>query len=136
MSWKPKYFIVYPHKSVDNLRWECTTHYACMAHIPNMLRELLGVSTVGREIKLIWNFQHQSEMKDKYNISYQQLEDYIKSNCSMLSFTAKGTRKRAIKELKRLGAKELCLADSYRDMMLMQAFYRNHQSFPPDATVV
>lgn len=129
-NWKAKYFIVYPHKSFDDLKWECTTHYACRAHVPNMLQEILNVSTVGGEIKLIWNHHHEREMIERFNITYEELDDYIKSDCSMISFSSKRTRKRALKELKRLGAKEMCTADGYKDMMLIQAHYRKNRSLP------
>ena len=129
MSFKPKFFIVYPHSSVESLKWECTTHYKCMAHIPNMLQELLKISTIGSEIKLIWNEQHRYEVIKNNNITYKQLEDYLKSNCSIISFSAKGTRKRALKEMKRLGAKEMFLVDSYREVIIAQSNYRNYKSF-------
>lgn len=136
MTKKQKYYIVYPHKSVEDLQWECTTHYRCRAHIPNMLQQLLGVKTVGDEIKLIWNHQHEAQMIKEYEVTYSQLRDYIKASCCMISFTAKGTRKRAIEHLKRLGAKEMCLSDNYRDVIILQAHYHNNKSFPENADVI
>jgi|SRR5690606_17279691 len=129
MSFKPQFFIVYPYSSVDNLQWECTTHYRCMAHIPNMLQELLNVKTIGSEIKLIWNEQHRRQVLKDNDLTYQQLEDYLKSGCSMISFSAKGTRQKAYNEMKRLGAKEMFFADSYRDMVIAQANYRRFKEF-------
>ena len=129
MSFKPKYYIVYPHKSVNDLKWECTTHYRCMAHIPIMLQELLNVKTIGSELKWIIDSSHRWELMQDYNVTSEDLENYVKSNCSIISFAAKGTRKRALQEMKRLGATEMHLADSYRDVILSQANYRVNKTF-------
>lgn len=129
MAFKPKYYIVYPYKSVENLKWECTTHYACMAHIPIMLKELLNVKTIGSEIKWIIDSRHKQELIEDYNVTSEDLENYVKSSCSIITFKSKGTRKRALKEMKRLGATEMYLADSYREVILSQAHYRLHKNF-------
>ena len=69
-------------------------------------------------------------MIERFNITYQELDDYIKSDCGMISFASQVTRKRALKELKRLGAKDMCIADSYKEMMLIQAHYRRNKALP------
>ncbi len=121
MKFKPKFFIVIPHSSINNLVWECTTHYPCMAHIPHMLRELLNVKTIGREIKWIVNQEHRLSVMKKYNVSWEDIDDYLRADASMISFSAKRTRDRAIKELKRLDIGKIYACDSYRDMLLKQA---------------
>lgn len=134
MSWKPKYYIVYSHATVENLRWECDTHYRCMGHICYMLQGLLNVKTIGSEIKWILGGWHEAQLVKDHGVTYQEISDYVKSRCCMLSFTAKGTRKRALAEMQRLGAKEMYLADSYGDMMKAQAHYKNHNKFPKTHT--
>ena len=129
MRFKPKFYIVYPHSSVNDLEWECTTHYRCMGHIPNMLQELLNVKTIGSEIKWIIDNHHRYSLMEKYNVTSEDIDNYVKSNCGLISFTAKGTRSRALKEMKRLGAKEMYLADGYRDVLLSQANYRLYKTF-------
>lgn len=136
MSWKPKYYIVFSDKSMDDLKWECTTHYQCYAHIPNMLQELLGVSTIGGELKICFGWWHKSEMVKKHNVTYDEIDDFFAANTHILSFSAEGTRKKAVKQLLRLGAKGLCLVDSYRDAILYQAYYHKNKSFPNEALVV
>ncbi|WP_435624487.1 hypothetical protein [Flagellimonas sp.] len=101
-----------------------------MAHIPNMLHELLNVKSISGELKLIWNDWHERELVKKYDVTYKQLEHYVKADSGMLSFSSERTRDRAIRELKRLGADEFYLVDNYRDVILSQAHYYENGTFP------
>ncbi len=121
MSFKRNFFLVIPRPSVDNLIWECTTHYKCIGNIPDMLRELLNVKTIGSEIKWVVNTEHRLNIMRKHNVSWDDIDNYLQADAFMLAFSAKRTRDRAIKELKRLKAGEMYLCDSYRDMLLKQA---------------
>lgn len=129
MSWKPKFFIVYPDELIDQIEWPEGWGYRCVATLPSMLKEVLKVETIGSEIKLIWNDRHRNIMLEKNSISNEQLDDYLRANCSMLSFKAKGTMKRAVKALEKMGATNFVCVNSYRDMVLQQAFYRKNKKF-------
>lgn len=94
-----------------------------------MLREILNVSTIGGEWKLIWNNNHRRQVIKQNNISSQDLDDYLKADCSMLSFSAKGTMTKTAKLLIELGADNIICVDNYRDMMLQQAFYKKNKKF-------
>ncbi|WP_422858786.1 hypothetical protein ACOKFD_15715 [Flagellimonas sp. S174] len=95
-----------------------------------MLHELLNVKSIGAELKLIWNNWHERQIVNKYDVSYMEIENYIKADSGMLSFSSTRTRDRAIRELKRLGADEFYLADNYRDVILSQAHYYINGTFP------
>ena len=129
MSWKPRFYIVYPYSLVDQISWPEGWGNKCVANISSMLREVLNVSTIGSEIKLIWNDEHRYIMLEKNSITNKQLDDYIKSNCSMLSFISEGTMKRAVNALKSMGAINFICVNSYREVILQQAFYRHNKSF-------
>ena len=129
MSWKPNFYIVFPYSLAYQINWPEDWKYQCVANIPKMLKEVLNVSTIGSEIKLIWNENHRDTMIKKNGITYEQLDDYLKSDCSMLSFISKGTMKRAVKALERMGAVDFVCVSSYRDVILQQAFYRHNKHF-------
>lgn len=128
MSWKPNFYIVFPYSLAYQINWPEDWKYQCVANIPAMLKEVLNVS-IGSEIKLIWNEEHRDAMIKKYDITYEQLDDYLKSGCSMLSFISEGTMKRAVKALKQMGAMNFVCVSSYRDVILQQAFYRHNNHF-------
>ena len=129
MKWKPKFFIVYPDKMIHQIKW--TDNWGChsVSNLPEMLQEILNVSTIGSEMKLIWNNNHRWQVIEQNNISSQELDDYLKADCSMLSFSVKGTMNKTSKLLIELGADNIICVESYRDMMLQQAFYKNNKKF-------
>jgi nucleoid-associated protein YejK len=129
MKWKPKFFIVYPDKMIHQIKW--TDNWGChsVSNLPEMLREILNVSTIGTEWKLIWNNNHRWQVIEQNNIFSQELDDYLKADCSMLSFSAKGTMNKTAKLLIELGADNIICVDNYRDMILQQAFFKNNKNF-------
>lgn len=131
MNSKPKFFIVYPYDMIDQIAWPEGCDYRCDANLPSMLEDVLEIKddSIGSEVKLIWNSSHRREMLVKNNITYDQLEDYLHSSCSMLSFGDKDLRKKVVETLKKLGAIDFICVDSYRDMILQQAFYKENKKF-------
>ncbi|MBD9179636.1 MAG: hypothetical protein EGP82_10770 [Odoribacter splanchnicus] len=129
MGWNPNFYIVFPYSLAYQINWPEGWGYQCVANLPLMLKEVLNVSTIGSEIKLIWNEDHRDTMIKKNEITYEQLDDYLKSDCSMLSFLSEGTMKRAVKALKRMGAVNFVCVSSYRDVILQQAYYRHNKNF-------
>ena len=47
----------------------------------------------------------------------------------MLSFSAKGTMNKTAKLLNQLGADNIICVDSYREVILQQAFFKNNKKF-------
>lgn len=129
MKWKPKFFIVYPDKMIHQIKWTANWRNHTVSNLPGMLREILNVSTISTEFKLIWNNNHRWQVIEQNNISSSQLDDYLKADCSMLSFSAKGTMNKTAKLLIELGADNIICVDNYRDMMLQQAFYKKNKKF-------
>ena len=130
MSFKPKYFILFPYIMIENMTWPDNCDYRCAANLPSMLRQKLNVKTIGGEIKLIWNDEHRNIILKKNNITNEQLNDYIKSNSCMLSFLSNMTRKRVMKYMDKLNAIGYVCVENYRDVLLYQAFYQNNKKFP------
>ena len=129
MKWKPKFFIVYPDKMIHQIKWPGNWASHSVSNLPEMLREFLNVSSIGSEMKLIWNQNHRWQVIEQNNITAQDLDDYLKADCSMLSFSAKGTMNKTAKLLIQLGADNIICVDTYRDMILQQAFYKKNNEF-------
>lgn len=129
MSWKPNFYIVFPYELAYQINWPEDWKYQCVDNIPKMLKEVLHVGTIGSEIKMIWNEHHREVMLEKNNITDEQLEDYLHADCSMLSFLSPGTMNRAVKALEKMGATNFICVNSYRDVILQQAFYRHNKKF-------
>ena len=130
MSWKSKYFILFKDDLNWKIKWPEGWGNQCPANLAPMLQEVLKTKAVGSELKLIWNWAHERDMITKYEITYQQLYDYVKANVGSLHFQSEGTRKRAVKALLEMGATNLVLVDNYRDLLLYQAHFRNTGEFP------
>ena len=130
MSFKPKYYIIFPYRMIDEMEWPKGCDYRCPANLPSMLRDQLNVQTIGGEIKLIWNDTHRYEILKKNSITNEQLNDYLMSNSCIVSFISNGTRQRALKCLDKLGAKGYVCVDNYREVLTYQAFYKNNKKFP------
>ena len=128
MSWKPKFYIVYADSMIQQVAFP-EGWAMCTANLPTLLRELLNISTIGSEIKLIWNLEHREIMLEKNGITNDQLDAYIKADCNMLSFTTKGTMRRVVKELKKMGCENFVCVDNYKDMILQQVFYQQNKYF-------
>jgi hypothetical protein len=129
MKWKPKFFIVYPDKMIHQIKWTDNWRNHTVSNLPEMLREILNVSTIGTEWKLIWNNHHKWQVIEQNNITALDLDDYLKADCSMLSFSTKGTMNKTAKLLIELGADNIICVENYRDMMLQQAYYKNNKKF-------
>mgnify|MGYP000666069510 CR=1 FL=1 len=130
MGFKSKYHIIFPNEMVYKMDWPEGCDYCCPANVPSMLRDKLNVQTIAGEIKLIWNHEHRMEILKDNNITDEQLDDFLKADCSNIHFAAEGTRKRALKYLDKIGATGYVCADSYRDVLLFQAHFENNGEFP------
>lgn len=53
MGWNPNFYIVFPYSLAYQIKWPEGWGYKCVDNIPLMLKEVLNVSTIGSEIKLI-----------------------------------------------------------------------------------
>ena len=53
MNWKPKFFIVYPDNMIHQIKWSDNWRVHCVSNLPEMLKEILNVSTIGSELKLM-----------------------------------------------------------------------------------
>lgn len=135
MSFKSKFYILYKHGMENQIQWPEGWGNTCRANLASMLQEVLNTKAVGGELKLIWNYQHEKEIRTKYDITYDQLQDYLKAESGSLHFQSEGTRKRAAKALEKMGAKDLVFVDNYRDVLLYQAHFRNHEKFPSETEV-
>lgn len=130
MSWKPNFFIIYPYKMINELEKPENYGYLCAGNLCEALRDLLNVKSIGSEIKLIWNNEHRWQLIKDYDLQPSDLDDYIKSNCSIISFKSDFLMKRAIKQLKKMGAKsEFICVDNYREVILQQAYYKRNGCF-------
>lgn len=126
----PKYYIIYPRKVIDELTppegWSLYP-----GNLGDALKELLNVKAIiGSEIKLIWNSGHRWSIIQDYNITPEDLDDFLKADCSLLSFETAALRNRVLKQLKKMGLKtEVASVDCYRDVLLQQAQYHRHGCF-------
>lgn len=130
MSWNPKYFILYRHGMEDIIQWPKKWGNTCRANLCSMLQEVLKTENVGSELKLILDAQHAYQVRQNNKISYQELEDYVRARTGSLHFHSKRIRQKALIALKEMGARELLLVDSYREVLLYQAFFHRNSRFP------
>lgn len=121
---------------IHQIKW--TDNWGCcsVSNLPEMLREILNVSTIGGEMKLIWNKNHRWQVIQQNNISSQELDDYLKADYSMSSSNAKGTINKTAKLLIELGADNIICVYNYRDMILQQAFHKNNKKFKKNSSVL
>lgn len=130
MSWKPKFYIIYPLKMIDEIRNPDASEYLCAGNLSETLQEVLNVKAIGSEIKLIWNNQHRWQIIKDYDLQPEDLDDYIKSNCSILSFKTEYVMKRAYRILHLMGAKsKIKCVENYRDVILNQANFKRNGEF-------
>lgn len=123
-KWCPKYYIVYPYKMINELDKPDGWGYLCAGNLSEALQEVLNVKSIGSEIKLIWNNQHRWKLIDDYQLEPDDLDCYLKSNCSLLSFKTEYLMKRCAKQLRKMGATcDIVLVDNYRDVILQQAHF-------------
>ena len=127
---KSKHYILYEHGMELLINWPDGWGNTCRANIPSMLKEVLNVKSISTEIKGILGSWHHREIVTNNEVTYQDVEDYVKSSTSSIHFQSPGTRKRAVKALMKMGAESLVLVDSYRDLILYQAHHYNHGKFP------
>lgn len=127
---KSKFFILYEHGMELEISWPEGWGNTCRANLSSMLREVLNVNTISIEIKGILNGLHHREMVNKHDVTYEDVEHYVKSKTGSIHFSSKGTRKRAITALTKMGARQLIEVDSYRDLILYQAHHYNFGKFP------
>ncbi len=135
MKRKSKFFIVFPRKLVNEITWPDAWGYQCAGSLPDMLRDVLKVKSIGSEFKVIWNEQHRWSLVKDLDITIKDLEDYLKADCSMLSFVSERTMKLAAKELTDRGSSDFICVDNYRDVIMQQAFYRQNKSFNHPTTL-
>lgn len=110
-SWKPKFYIVYPRIMVDQIEWPEGCDYRCVANLASMLGDKLNCKSIGAEIKLIWNYEHRKVIMDKNNVTSEEIDDYVRADCNMLSFLSERTRARAVKFLTKIGGEEFHLCE-------------------------
>lgn len=128
-KWKPKFYIVYPMAMIDHIHWPEGAPYRCAANLTGMLKFVLNTGAIGAEIKLIWNWKHREIIMEKNNVSSEDIDNYVKANSCMLSFLSERTRDRAAKILKDFGGVGFIYVNSYRDVILQQAFYFKNKEF-------
>lgn len=128
-KWMPKFYIVYPMPMVDQIQWPEDAPYRCAANLPGMLKLVLNTGAIGAEIKLIWNWNHRRIIMEKNDVTSDDIDNYVKANCCMLSFLSEQTRDRAAKVLRGFGGKNFIYADSYRDVILQQAYFFKNKAF-------
>jgi len=129
---KEKFYIVYSNGGIEAMQWpeSWKNKHQCRANIPAMLNEVLNIKSTGSEIKLIWNDWHRSVTIKNNDITYSDLDNYLKAESGMLWFISEYTRQRAIKALSKLGATDMVCVDNYRDVILYQAHFRLNKKFP------
>ncbi|UOX35295.1 hypothetical protein LXD69_07190 [Flavobacterium sediminilitoris] len=129
MSWNPKFFIIYPRKIIAEIE-KCSTEYLCAGNLSDKLKEVLNVKSIGSELKIIWNNNHKWQLIKDYDLEIIDLEDYVKSDCSILTFKTEFLMKKSVKALRKLGVKsEMICTDNYRDVIIQQAFYKRNGVF-------
>lgn len=128
---KPKFYIVYPNRIIDEITWAENAPYRCGANFPGMFESVLKLpdNSIGSEIKLIWNNEHRNTIIQKNDVEYDDVENYLKADCSILSFEEQNIRDMVSMQLDILGGKDFVCVDSYRDVILKQAFYRLNKTF-------
>ncbi|MCD8178067.1 MAG: hypothetical protein LUE98_11845 [Tannerellaceae bacterium] len=131
-SWNPKFYIVYPRSLVDQLEWPEGCAYRCSANLSLMLEHVLNTKSIGSEIKLIWNYEHRKIIMERNNVTSEDIDNYVKADTNMLSFLSERTMKRAGKALSAMGGKNFIYVNSYRDVILQQAYYYKHKQFKSD----
>lgn len=131
MNWKRKFFLVYPRKIVNEITWPSDWGNQCSGNLSEMIREQLNVKRgVGSEIKLIWNDDHRRQLIRDYNISSSDIDDYIKADCTLLTFRSERLMTRALKLLSKMGAtSDPCQTTEYRDVIVQQAEYYRFGKF-------
>jgi len=129
MKFKSKFFIVFPRKMVNEITWPDTWGNQCVANLPDILKEVLGIKSICGEIKLIWNEEHRYRILKDNQVSHQELDDYKKADCNSLHFNSEKSMKRAAKELTDRGGKGFICLDNYRDVIVQQAYYKRNNSF-------
>ena len=127
---KSKYYLLYEDGMENSIDWPEGWGYRCKANLSSMLREVLNVNTISIEIKGILGSWHHREIMINNDVTYEDVEHYVKSDTGSIHFSSKRTRKKAVKALTEMGAKNLILVDSYRDLILYQAHYYHHRKFP------
>ena len=133
MRFKSNFHLVFPYKTVDQITWPDGWGHQCAGNMAAMLCEVLKVKSIGSEWKCILSERHRWQVIRDYNITYQEMEDYLKSDCYMLFFSSENILKRTIKALKKMGAENLISTDNYRDMLLQQAYYNRNNKFAESA---
>lgn len=125
---RKKYYIVYPYKMCAQVvvpsPWG-----SFPAALTGLLKELTGAKYLGSEIKWIVNYDHRKSLIEDHNVTSEDLDDYLKSNCHIFTFTNKLHRKKAIKELLKIKASNFISVDTYRDVLLNQANYARNETF-------
>ena len=131
MTFKSKYYIVFPRKMVEEIEWPEGWGNQCAGNVAEMLRDHLEIKRIAGELKWFISESHRWEVIRDHNITYQDTENYIKSDCSTLHFNSKIAMKKAETALKKMGAKKLVCVDSYREVILQQAYYQLYRQFKP-----
>lgn len=129
MRFKSKYYIVFPRKMVEEIEWPQGWGHQCAGNVAEMLREHLGVSRIASEIKFLVSESERWKIINDYNVSYQDTEDFLNSQCSTLHFNSKIAMKKAATALKKMGAKKLTCTDSYREVILQHGYYKHNNEF-------
>lgn len=123
------YFIVYNRRMLECISWPKDWH-TCAANLAPMLREFLNIENIGSEIKCILHDGHLNTILKDHNVSRQDVDDYIKADCSTLYFSSPSDRNLVYSSLLVMGAEldQLTPVDAYRDVILKQAeVYRNRE---------
>lgn len=128
-KWKPEFYIVYPRTMIYKIEWPDGAPYRCCANLAEMLQFVLNTESIGSEIKLIWNYNHRKIIMDKNNVTSEDIDNYVKASSSILSFMSKKIRDRVKKKLVDLGGNDFIYVDSYRDVILQQAYYYKNKQF-------
>lgn len=131
MGFKSKYYIVFPRKMVEEIKWPQGWGHLCAGNVAEMLRELLGIARIAGEIKFLVSESEKWKISSDYNVSYEDIEHFLNSPCSTLHFNSKIAMKKAETTLKKMGATKLICVDSYREVILQQGYYKCYNEFIP-----
>lgn len=130
----PKYYIVYPYKMTNEVQvpegWGSFPHALTV-----LLKELTGAKYLGSEIKWILDGGHRRSLMNDYNVTSEDLDDYLKSGCHIFSFTNKLHRQKALEELTNMKARSFIAVDGYRHVLLTQTYFKRKGALPDTKTI-
>lgn len=129
MRFKSKYYIVFPRKIVEEIKWPKQWGYQCPGNLAEMLRENLGIARIASEIKWFVSNSERWKIIRDYNVTYEETEHFFNSPCGTLHFNSETAMKKAASALKKMGATKLICTDSYREVILQHVHYKHNNEF-------